>query len=254
MTAGDLLKMCTSSDEGDKTACTFYILGVTEGAELAANVVKDSSGVFRELKDKPICVPENLSSKALELVVRMSIGEDLAVFPQDRDGSAVSFVSAVIRTKFPCRKPNKNQELGAKLNNVEKENQELTAKLNGVTKGASLELQKKCADQSASEFKTWGWNKKPLAGYDNHYQQNLNKCFVRIENSEFTNNVPATSITVSDAYEGKVYGDYQWINTEGKKYWEVKPFICKVTLLSGEQKFCHSKEEFDELVKVYMEQ
>jgi hypothetical protein len=106
MTAGDLLKMCTSSNEGDKTACTFYILGVTEGADLAANVVKDSSGVFRELKDEPICVPKNLSSKALELVVRMSMGEDLAVFPQDRDEPAVSFVSTVIRTKFPCRKPN----------------------------------------------------------------------------------------------------------------------------------------------------
>jgi hypothetical protein len=144
-----------------------------------------------------------------------------------------------------------NQELGAKLNNVEKENQELAAKLNGVTKGASLELQKKCADQSASEFKTWGWNKKPLAGYINHYQRNLNKCFVRIEDLESSNHVPATSITVSDAFEGKVYGDYyEWINTEGKK----EPSICRVTLLSGEAKFCHSKEEFDQLVKVYMEQ
>src|SRR5205814_7551304 len=28
MSVGDLLKLCTSPDEGDKNACTFYILGV----------------------------------------------------------------------------------------------------------------------------------------------------------------------------------------------------------------------------------
>ena len=55
MTVGDLQKLCTSSDEGDKVACTFYILGVTEGTSLASNSVKDSSGEFREIKNKPIC-------------------------------------------------------------------------------------------------------------------------------------------------------------------------------------------------------
>jgi hypothetical protein len=105
MTVGDLQRLCTSSDEGDKVACTFYILGVTEGTTLATSAVKDSLGVFRELKEKPICVPENISSKALELVVKMSIGEDLMVFPKDREMPAVSFVVAIIRSKFPCHKP-----------------------------------------------------------------------------------------------------------------------------------------------------
>jgi hypothetical protein len=104
MTVGDLQKLCTSSDEGDKVACTFYILGVTEGTSLAANSVKDSSGEFREIKNKPICIPEGISGTALELVVKMSIGEDLMVFPADRDMPAVSFVSAVIRSKFSCQK------------------------------------------------------------------------------------------------------------------------------------------------------
>jgi hypothetical protein len=147
-----------------------------------------------------------------------------------------------------------NQELGAKLNNVEKENQELAAKLNAVTRGASLELQKKCADQAAAEFKEWGWNKKPSAVYTNHYQPTMNKCFIRIEDPAFENNTPTTSINVSDAFEGKVYAEYLWMNHEGKQYWEVKPKICKVTLLSGEEKHCQSPEEFDELVRVYMEQ
>src|SRR4051794_26893914 len=57
MTVGDLQKLCTSDDEVIKTACTFYIWGVTEGTQLAANSEKDSSGNFREVKDKPICLP-----------------------------------------------------------------------------------------------------------------------------------------------------------------------------------------------------
>jgi Rap1a immunity proteins len=104
MTVGDLLKMCTSDDAGDKVACTFYILGVTEGASLVATSAKGPSGEFREIKDKPFCVPADISSAALELVVRMKIGEDLAVFPKDGDLPAVSFVVAVISKNFPCKK------------------------------------------------------------------------------------------------------------------------------------------------------
>ncbi len=34
MKLGDLYKVCTSSNEGDKSACRFYIFGVFEGAQL----------------------------------------------------------------------------------------------------------------------------------------------------------------------------------------------------------------------------
>jgi len=62
-----------------------------------------------------------------------------------------------------------------------------------------------------------------------------------------------TSKTLTDAFEGKVYGNYIWSTQKGKKYWEVPPLECKVTLPSGEEKACHSSDEFDELVKQYME-
>ena len=102
-------------------------------------------------------------------------------------------------------------------------------------------------------FKEESWDKKPFASYTNHYQHTTNKCFIQIENTEVTNNTPATSIVVSDAFEGKTYGEFMWINSQRKKYWEVKPFMCKVTLPSGEEKYCYSREEFEELVKVFME-
>ena len=96
--------MCTSSNQIDKTACSFYVLGVFEGAGLGAGAVRDKSGTFRELKDKPFCVPEGLSNSAMELVVKMKMGEDLAVFPEDCDMPAVSFLTAVIVKQFPCQK------------------------------------------------------------------------------------------------------------------------------------------------------
>ena len=105
MKVGDLYKMCTSSNQIDKTACRFYLLGVFEGASLGTGSVTDKSGTFRELKDKPVCVPEDLSSAAMELVIKMKMGQDLAVYPQDREMPAVSFVFGVIVHEFPCQKP-----------------------------------------------------------------------------------------------------------------------------------------------------
>ena len=104
MKLGDLYKLCTSSNEGDKSACRFYILGVFEGAQFAGGTVLDKSGNFQEAKDKRFCVPEGLDSEAMELTVKMKMGEDLAVFPKDRDMPAISFVAAVIVEQFPCQK------------------------------------------------------------------------------------------------------------------------------------------------------
>lgn len=105
MTVGDMLKLCTSSKGSDKSACGFYILGVTEGASLGSGAAKDKAGTYREVKDKPLCVPEGVTSTAIEFLVKKSMGEDLALFPADNNLPAVSFVVAVISKQFPCEKP-----------------------------------------------------------------------------------------------------------------------------------------------------
>jgi hypothetical protein len=104
MKLGDLYKLCTSPNEGDKSACRFYILGVFDGAQIVDGAVLDKSGSFQEGKDKLFCVPEGLTSAAMELTVKMMMGEDLAVYPEDRDMPAVSFVTGVIFKRFPCQK------------------------------------------------------------------------------------------------------------------------------------------------------
>jgi hypothetical protein len=104
MTLGDLFKLCTSSTESNKSACTFYILGVFEGVQIGSGAVRDKSGHFQEAKDKRFCVPDGMTSAAMELLVKTKMGADLAVFPKDRDMPAVSFVTALIAQQFPCRK------------------------------------------------------------------------------------------------------------------------------------------------------
>jgi len=107
MTVGDLLKLCTSSNAADKAACSFYILGVVEGASLGSGGAMDKAGTYREreLKDKLTCVPEGVTITAMEFLVRKKMGEDLAIFPADNALPAVSFVVAVIAKQFPCEKP-----------------------------------------------------------------------------------------------------------------------------------------------------
>ena len=54
MTLGDLYKLCTSANEGDKTACTFYILGVFEGAALAGATVQDKTRTATTFKKRKL--------------------------------------------------------------------------------------------------------------------------------------------------------------------------------------------------------
>jgi hypothetical protein len=142
-----------------------------------------------------------------------------------------------------------------KIARLEKQNNELKARLDAATKSANLDMQEKCAKQARIEFNRAGFDKDETANFTNHYNPKLNKCFVDIfsAKSHLTPYVPTAFRSVSDAFEGKGFGEYMWINNSGKKYWEVKPFVCKVTLLSGEEKYCESDKEFDELVKIYME-
>ena len=117
----------------------------------------------------------------------------------------------------------------------------------------SLEMQGRCAKQASDTFTQLGYNAKGLAEYTNHYSKKMGKCFMVIANTSTTVGSVSTSKNLSDAFEGKVYGSYIWINSQGKKYWEVAPTECTVTLQDGQEKQCTSVEEWDNLAKTYME-
>ena len=100
MTAGELQQICLGSKAESKAACRFYILGITQGIELGMSIADGKTRGGRP------CVPENISGSALELAVKMKMGQDLMVFPDDRKLDASGFVGAIIVKTFPCRKPN----------------------------------------------------------------------------------------------------------------------------------------------------
>lgn len=118
-----------------------------------------------------------------------------------------------------------------------------------------IDLQEQCAKQAREQYNQSEWSKEPDAGFTNHYNQTLNKCFMLIGNTDAKIDPGTiwTNVTLVDAFEGKVLGSYHWHTEKGKKYWEVPPFQCEVTLPSGEKVFCKSQAEFDDLIKIYME-
>jgi hypothetical protein len=139
------------------------------------------------------------------------------------------------------------------LRQQRKQVQQLSAKLESESKTALLDLQEKCAKQAREEFKNY-WQDSEGADFTNHYNAKLNRCFIRVQYID-TRTVRGTIFNYSevfDAFERKVYAQWDWHTEKDKKYWQVPPTECKVTLPSGEQ-ICRSSDEYDSLVKQLME-
>jgi cell division protein FtsL len=144
----------------------------------------------------------------------------------------------------------------AVLTDQQRQIHELNTKIEEKAKTISLELQQQCSKQAREEYAENGWKKEPIASYTNHYNTKMNKCFMLIESTTPTKPSDGTFFVTKllfDAFEGKSYGEWEWQSDKAKKYWEVAPITCKGTLLSGEEKVCHSSGEFDEVVKLYMQ-
>jgi hypothetical protein len=99
MTAGDLQELCIDSSAESKAACRFYLLGITQGISMGMSIADGKTQGGRP------CIPD-LSASAIELAVKMKMGSDLMVYPDDRKLDASGLVSAILVSTFPCRKPN----------------------------------------------------------------------------------------------------------------------------------------------------
>ena len=100
MTAGDLQQICIDSSAESKAACRFYLLGIKQGISMGMSIADGKTQGGRP------CVPDNLSASAIELAVKLKLGEDLMVFPDDRKLDASGVVGAILVSTFPCRKSN----------------------------------------------------------------------------------------------------------------------------------------------------
>lgn len=100
MTAGDLQEICIGSSAESKAACRFYLLGITQGISMGMSIADGKTQGGRP------CIPDDLSASAIELAVKMKMGSDLMVYPDDRKLDASGLVGAILASTFPCRKPN----------------------------------------------------------------------------------------------------------------------------------------------------
>ena len=127
------------------------------------------------------------------------------------------------------------------------------AAANDRSKAESLGLQAQCAKQAKAAWDSAGFTDRDFASYQNHYNTRLNKCIVHLENRMVTAKGNTDNRTIFDAFENRDYGSYIWQSAENKGFNEVPPFICFVLSASGEKQKCNSSDEFDQLIKPYME-
>ena len=165
--------------------------------------------------------------------------------------AAITLTSLVVSGHLSQAQQSNQQdtELRQQIAELKRQVAELNAKLAEKAKSSTLDQQAKCADRAYKDFDEWGYKAKENSDFVGHYNAKLDRCFVQFQN---TNAGGFFWRSLFDAYSGKEYGEYGWKIDEHKKYWEVPPFVCHVTPLSGETEFCKSDDEFLELAKVYM--
>jgi len=125
---------------------------------------------------------------------------------------------------------------------------------------STLALQEKCAEfvkKSLGEGgvidrdKTGGFT---MIGYTNHYNKKLDKCFALVSWTTLTHTIKGQEQThfdqeLWDAMDGKQLGVYYSNRVKEGSSWKYYENGCKV----GDT-ICHSKTEFEALIKPYMEE
>jgi hypothetical protein len=106
-----------------------------------------------------------------------------------------------------------------------------------------------CGEQAEKQFRANGFDKS--SEYASHYDARANVCYMMIHTVSATKASASDIETVSDAFEGRDYGTYAWVNAQNKKYWEVAPWACAVYPRGQPEIRCKSSDEFDALVDKY---
>ena len=118
---------------------------------------------------------------------------------------------------------------------------------------ATLAQQKMCDEKAKKKFSEDNPHPNPMTSYTSHYDAIANVCYVMVHHvSVLSSGKPVFSDVVYDAFEGRVYARYVWLNVENKKNSEVTPTECWVKPLGKTEKQpCSSSDEFEELVDKY---
>ena len=132
----------------------------------------------------------------------------------------------------------------------------LTAFVFGQSKGdpapkprlATLQQQKMCDEQAKKKFHEDNPKPNGTTDYTSHYDARANVCYMMVHYVSTEGGKASVLDNVYDAFEGRTYASYTWINSEGKKYWEVAPMECWVKPLGQQKQTCKDSAEFEAMV------
>jgi hypothetical protein len=108
------------------------------------------------------------------------------------------------------------------------------------------ELQERCAKSASDSFKKSYGNEGILTHYSNHYNKKLNKCFILIISTTLRKSKqerPSLSKLLYDVNEQKEYASFFMLTDPME--------IVDCTVLG---KLCYSQNEWDTLIKPFMEE
>ena len=133
---------------------------------------------------------------------------------------------------------------GDRISRLEQQQHELSTKLDLLTKASNIDLQERCATQAQKfvEQKKGFYPNNVLLSSSNHYSTRINKCFVRL----YSTGISANGETIYDGFEDRVYA-------QCSKMQEWKSELCYETLSGGKLKELASREEYEVLIKQFME-
>lgn len=149
-----------------------------------------------------------------------------------------------------------NATVGQQQKNLTQQQQQIATLTEAESsKKDAFAMQEKCATQADKVFRGLGYK---LTGsrenysevLQSHFNPHLNKCFMTIETMDREG---TRSRLLLDAFEQREYAEYFWMVDKVKKFWENPPKICMEVPLSGDERLCHSDDEYKTIVKRYME-
>jgi len=104
-----------------------------------------------------------------------------------------------------------------------------------------------CDEQAGKKFHEYGHGASDM--YTSHYDPAVNVCYTRVRSIGGT--PPMVTDGVYDAFGGRVYANYMWMNSKNKKIWEVSPSACEIHIPGKPVETCKTDAEFDELTEKY---
>jgi hypothetical protein len=143
---------------------------------------------------------------------------------------------------------------------VTSENKSLSAKVSKIEQASqaasnSSAMREKCTAQADRRFQQLGYGENDpnlTAILQSHYNLKMSRCFMTIETTKLA--VPEIiNRSLMDADEQRLYGEYMWMSSSTKKYWEQPPVLCHLTPATGWESNCKTDDEYKVFVAKYME-